>query len=343
MTIKVLVVDDSATMRQLISAVLNADPEIEVVGAAEEPHEARAMIKALSPDVITLDVEMPNMNGLEFLEKIMRLRPMPVVMVSTLTQAGTEVALAALELGAVDVVGKPTGAISLSTGFPDLIGKVKAAAQANVRTLTQREPATTDTNFRAKSGHVIAIGSSTGGVEALLSIIPLLPETCPPILITQHMPAGFTTKFAARLDKASTIHVTEAEDGAALMPGHAYLAPGSHLHLKVTNSLMPRCRLVEGDLINGHKPSVDALFHSVAALNRPTTGVILTGMGRDGAEGLLAMRQAGAATIGQDEASSIVYGMPKAAFELGAVERQVPLRRIAEAILSTCSIQKNLN
>jgi two-component system, chemotaxis family, protein-glutamate methylesterase/glutaminase len=342
MTIKVLVVDDSATMRQLISAVLNADPDIEVVGAAEEPHQARTMIKALSPDVITLDVEMPNMNGLEFLEKIMRLRPMPVVMVSTLTQAGTDVALAALELGAVDVVGKPTGAISLSTGFPDLIGKVKAAAQAKVRTLTQREAPTTDASFQANLGHIIAIGSSTGGVEALLSIIPLLPVTTPPILITQHMPAAFTSKFAARLDRAAAIHVTEAEEGALLLAGHAYLAPGSHHHLEVTNSLKPRCKLVEGDLINGHKPSVDALFHSVAALNRPSTGVILTGMGRDGAEGLLAVRQAGGATIGQDEASCIVYGMPKAAFEIGAVERQVPLRTIAQAILSTCAIQKSL-
>lgn len=341
MSIRVLVVDDSATMRQLISAVLNADPEIEVVGAAEEPHEARAMIKALTPDVITLDVEMPNMNGLEFLEKIMRLRPMPVVMVSTLTQAGTDVALAALELGAVDVVGKPSGAINPGHGFPDLVSKVKAAAQAKVRTVMQRDAAPSQTSFRANQGHIIAIGSSTGGVEALLSIVPLLPVTCPPVVITQHMPAGFTEKFAARLNKASAIEVKEAEDGDTLQPGHAYLAPGSHFHLEVANSVVPRCRLVEGDLINGHRPSVDALFLSIAKLNRPSTGVILTGMGRDGAEGLLAMRRAGSATLGQDEASSVVYGMPKAAHEIGAVALQLPLRRIAEAILETCSIVRS--
>ncbi|GIU67781.1 protein-glutamate methylesterase/protein-glutamine glutaminase [Candidatus Phycosocius spiralis] len=345
MSIKVLIVDDSATMRQFLSMALSSDPEIEVVGMAENPHEARTLIKALSPDVLTLDVEMPEMNGLEFLEKIMRLRPMPVVMVSTLTHMGTEVALAALELGAVDVVGKPTSSQSLPSGFHDLITKVKAAAQAKVR---KAPPAAvtppgrlSDRLFIPNPGHIVAIGASTGGVEALLNLIPSLPKNCPPVVLTQHMPATFTPNFAARLDRASALQVMEAEDGTPLMEGHVYLAPGEHYHLEVVSSLKPRCRLVDGDLINGHKPSVDALFKSVALLNRPMTGVILTGMGRDGAEGLLAMRQAGAATIGQDEATSIVYGMPKVAHEIGAVDRQLPLSSIAQAIVSSCSAQKS--
>ena len=346
MTIKVLIVDDSATMRQLLSIALTSDPEIEVVGMAESPYEARTLIKELSPDVLTLDVEMPDMNGLEFLEKIMRLRPMPVVMVSTLTQMGTDVALAALELGAVDVVGKPTSAQGTPGGFNDLITKVKSAAQAKVRKTSAPLAALpgrpADQSFIPNSGHIVAIGASTGGVEALLAIIPQLPKDCPPVVLTQHMPAAFTPNFAARLDRASAVRVMEAQDGAPLLEGHVYVAPGEHYHLEVASSLKPRCRLVEGDLINGHRPSVDALFRSVALLNRPTTGVILTGMGRDGAEGLLAMRRAGAATFGQDEATSVVYGMPKVAYEIGAVERQLPLRSIAHAIISSCSAQKKL-
>lgn len=332
--VRVLIVDDSATMRSLISAVLRRDPEISVVGTAADPLEARTAIKELNPDVITLDVEMPNMNGLEFLEKIMRLRPMPVVMVSTLTQAGTDVTLAALEVGAVDAVAKPAPGVPAQEAFADLADKVKIAARSRVRPLETRETRAVDGAYRADPNHILAIGASTGGVEALLNILTAFPANCPATVVTQHMPATFTKSFAARLDKASGATVTEAVDGAPLIPGHVYIAPGGERHLEVSGG---RCRLVAGDTVNGHRPSVDVLFHSVARLGRPMTGVILTGMGKDGAKGLLTMRQAGARTLGQDEASSVVYGMPRAAFELGAVERQLSLPRLAPAILDLCA------
>ena len=314
-SIKVLVVDDSLTMRNLISAALRQDPEIEVVGTAADPIEARAAIKTLNPDVLTLDVEMPNMNGLEFLEKIMRLRPMPVIMVSTLTAAGTDVTLAALEIGAVDAVAKP--ATATPEAFHDLIGKVKAAARSRVRARSDAPaPAAAPVDYRADPRHVLAIGSSTGGVEALLTVLGGFPADCPATVITQHMPATFTASFAARLDRVCAPKVTEAVDGAALAPGHVYIAPGGAAHLEVAAGMTPRCRLVASD---------------------PVTGVILTGMGKDGARGLMAMRDAGARTLGQDEATSVVYGMPKAAFELGAVERQLPLHRLSSAILESCA------
>jgi len=328
--VTVLVVDDSATMRSLISAVLRRDPEINVVGTAADPLEARTKIKELNPDVITLDVEMPNMNGLEFLEKIMRLRPMPVVMVSTLTQAGTDVTLAALEVGAVDAVAKPAPGVPAAEAFGDLAEKVKIAARSRVRPLEDRAVKGHEGAYHADPDHVLAIGSSTGGVEALSAF----PADCPATVVTQHMPASFTRSFAARLNKVSAATVSEAEDGAPLKPGHVYIAPGGEAHLAVSGG---RCRLVAADPVNGHRPSVDVLFGSVAQLGRPMTGVILTGMGKDGARGLLAMRQAGARTLGQDEASCVVYGMPRAAFELGAVERQLPLSRMAPAILESCA------
>jgi two-component system chemotaxis response regulator CheB len=334
--VKVLVVDDSLTMRNLISAALRQDPEIEVVGTAADPIEARAAIKALNPDVLTLDVEMPNMNGLEFLEKIMRLRPMPVVMVSTLTAAGTDVTLAALEIGAVDAVAKP--ATATPEAFHDLIGKVKAAARSRVRARGDAPAsAAAPQGYRADPRHVLAIGSSTGGVEALLTVLGGFPADCPATVITQHMPATFTGSFAARLDRVCAPRVSEAVDGAPLTPGQVYIAPGGAAHLEVATGMTPRCRLVASDPVNGHRPSVDVMFNAVAALNRPMTGVILTGMGKDGARGLMAMREAGARTLGQDEATSVVYGMPKAAFELGAVERQLPLHRLSSAILELCA------
>lgn len=334
--VHVLVVDDSPTMRGLITAALRRDPEIEVVGTAADPLEAREAIKRLNPDVITLDVEMPNMNGLEFLEKIMRLRPMPVVMVSTLTQAGAEVTLAALELGAVDAVGKPGAGMSALEAFADLAAKVKVAARSRVRAGARAAARPSAEPYSAARDHVLAIGASTGGVEALLSIISVFPETCPATVITQHMPATFTRSFAARLDKVSAATVREASDGAPLEPGCIYLAPGGETHLEVSGAT-PRCRLLRTEAVSGHRPSVDVLFSSVARLGRPMTGVILTGMGRDGAAGLLEMRQAGAATLGQDESSSVVYGMPRAAFELGAVQRQLSLGRLPAAILELCA------
>ena len=334
MSVRVLIVDDSVTMRRTIAAVLRRDPQIEVVGEAAEPHAARAAIKALNPDVITLDVEMPGMNGLEFLDRIMRLRPMPVVMVSTLTHAGSEAAIAALELGAVDIVGKPDGSSEAEREFAALPSKVRAAARARLNARRSTPGVIPQARFEPAGDCVVAIGASTGGVEALLAVIAHLPSNCPPILITQHMPAAFTVGFAARLDRASKAHVAEARDGEPLENGRVYLAPGGRAHLQITGGQNPRCALVEGEAINGHRPSIDALFHSVAASRRPAVGVILTGMGKDGAAGLLAMRTAGAATIGQDESSSVIYGMPRAAFELGAVERQLPLSRIAPALLA---------
>ena len=338
--IRVLVVDDSATMRGLITAALNRDPDIEVVGAAGDPFEARGMIKALNPDVVTLDIEMPNMNGIEFLEKIMRLRPMPVVMVSSLTQAGAEMTLRALELGAVDCVAKPTLATNTADALNEVAIKVKSAARASVRTKADDKPQARRKDYMP-SGDIVAIGSSTGGVEALLSILSLFPETGPPTVITQHMPATFTASFAARLDRASGAKVQEAVDGALLEPGKVYVAPGGATHLEIVRSAGLRCRLTQGDPVSGHRPSVDVLFNSVAqAVGEKAVGAILTGMGRDGAQGLLAMRKAGARTVGQDEQSCVVYGMPRTAFELGAVEKQASLSSMGQTILDLASARR---
>ncbi|MBV9078385.1 MAG: chemotaxis response regulator protein-glutamate methylesterase [Methylobacteriaceae bacterium] len=339
MTTRVLVVDDSATMRSLVSSVLQADPEIEVVGTAGDPLEARQAIKALNPDVVTLDVEMPNMNGLEFLEKIMRLRPMPVIMISTLTQHGAETSVRALEIGAFDCVGKPLNGTPVSRAFAELPEKVKAAkfARPRARMTSSAAPVSTSQPFRP-DGRIVAIGSSTGGVESLLAIVSRLPANCPPTVIVQHMPETFTGSFAKRLDRASQATVAEAADGAPLEPGHVYLAPGGRTHLEITGRSALRCTLHEGDLVSGHRPSVDRLFHSVArTAGAHALGVILTGMGRDGAAGLLAMRQAGAQTIGQDEATCVVYGMPRVAHEMGAVGRQLPLDRIGGEIVRLCN------
>jgi two-component system, chemotaxis family, protein-glutamate methylesterase/glutaminase len=336
--IKVLVVDDSSTMRGLIATALTKDPDIEVVGQAEDPIQARQAIKALNPDVVTLDVEMPNMNGLDFLEKIMRLRPMPVIMVSTLTGRGADETIQALEIGAIDCIEKPRPGNEHS--FEELPYKVKIAASARVRPLVRTDSGShaaaatraTHEGF-VPDGRIIAIGASTGGVEALMEVLSGFPENCPPTVITQHMPPTFTRSFASRLDRLCAPKVQEATDRAKIMPGNIYLAPGGDEHLEVTADL--RCRLKPGERVNGHCPSVDVLFESVArSCKGQAVGVILTGMGKDGAAGLLSMRKAGAKTFGQSEGSCIVYGMPKVAFETGAVEKQLPLDRLAAAIIS---------
>ena len=330
MTVKVLIVDDSATIRRLLKATLSRDSEIEIVGEAANPDEARAAIKQLNPDVITLDVEMPGMNGLEFLERLMRLRPTPVVMVSTLTQAGATTAIQALELGAVDCVGKPS--LEAPGSFDDLAEKIKAASRTR-HSGARRAIRPISTASFEPNGKIVAIGASTGGVEALIEVLSHFPRNCPPTLVVQHMPPSFTSSFAARLDRLCAPSVTEATSGSPLKPGQIYLAPGGK-HLEVLGSAAPRCRLIETDKVSGHRPSVDVLFHSVARLvSSRAIGVILTGMGADGAAGLLAMRQAGADTLGQDQATSLVYGMPRAAYERGAVKQQVPLNRIADQIL----------
>ncbi|SFV37176.1 two-component system, chemotaxis family, response regulator CheB [Hyphomicrobium facile] len=342
--VKVLVVDDSPTMRGLIATALTKDPDIVVVGEAEDPLQARQAIKTLNPDVVTLDVEMPNMSGLEFLEKIMRLRPMPVIMVSTLTKRGAEETLQALEMGAIDCIEKPRPGNEHS--FEELPYKVKIAASARVKPLIRTE----DSHRQARGirsahesyvsdGRVVAIGASTGGVEALLELLSGFPENCPPTVITQHMPPAFTHSFADRLDRLCAPKVQEATDHAKLLPGNVFLAPGGTRHLEITPDL--RCRLKAGERVSGHCPSVDVLFNSVArSCKGNAVGVILTGMGKDGAAGLLAMRQAGAKTFGQNESSCIVYGMPKAAFEVGAVESQLPLDRLAAAIIAETSMKK---
>ncbi|MBG1233214.1 protein-glutamate methylesterase/protein-glutamine glutaminase [Aestuariivirga litoralis] len=332
--VRVLIVDDSKTMQLIIRQHLLADSDIEVVGTADGALVARQMIKQLNPDVITLDVEMPDMNGIDFLDRIMKLRPMPVVMVSTLTAKGGEVAIEALSLGAVDCVVKPSP--EHPDTFQTLALRVKAAARARV------QPSVPETVSRDSAVHanhapddkIVAIGSSTGGVEAIQAILTKLPANCPPIVITQHMPPTFTRTLANRLDRICAPSIQEAENGAMLRPGHVYIAPGGNLHLEVIGRGTLQCRLVAGELVNGHCPSVDVLFGSVARFaGAKAVGVILTGMGTDGAAGLLKMRQAGASTIGQNEATCVVYGMPKAAHQIGAVQIQKPINSIAAEIM----------
>lgn len=331
--VRVLVVDDSATMRQIVSERLRSDGGIEVVGTAGDAAEARQAIKNLNPDVMTLDVEMPDMDGLSFLEKVMRLRPMPVIMVSTLTAKGSDTAVAALALGAIDCVVKPTPADQNS--FDDLPLKVKLAAGVScIARSAQARPAA-PVNGYAPSGRVVAIGSSTGGVEALIRVLSAYPSNCPPTVITQHMPAQFTGSLANRLNRMCAPEVAEAWHGAPLSAGRVYLAPGGAEHLEIGGRENLTCLLRKGEPVSGHRPSVDVLFQSVArAAASAAVGVILTGMGRDGAAGLLAMRQAGARTIGQDQLSSVVYGMPRAAHENGAVGKQLGLDQIGAEILA---------
>ncbi|WP_298723094.1 chemotaxis response regulator protein-glutamate methylesterase [uncultured Ferrovibrio sp.] len=341
--IKVLIVDDSALIRQLLTSALSSDPEIEVVGAAPDPLIARSMIKELNPDVLTLDVEMPNMDGISFLEKIMRLRPMPVVMVSTLTQKGAAITMQALEMGAVDFVPKPTLDIkhALEEIKQELISKVKMASTARVvaRSRPTDQPPkrlTPGPGFNS-TDIIVAIGSSTGGVEALKEVITVLPPDSPPILITQHMPPRFTGSFAARLDSLSAVAVSEAKDNVRVFPGHVYIAPGDY-HLTLYRSGGHYyTRLNHDPPVSGHRPSVDVLFNSVAEhAGHNAIGVILTGMGKDGAAGLKKMLEAGAQTIGQDESTSLVYGMPKAAKLMGAVQAEVAIGQIAAEILNRC-------
>lgn len=342
--VRVMIVDDSALVREMLTGILSADPEIEVVGTAPDPLVAREKIKALNPDVITLDVEMPHMSGIEFLEKIMRLRPMPVVMISTLTQEGADTTLRALELGAVDYVAKPTQRLSESFGAlkEEICSKVKMAATARVRGAgSARRPAAAAAQAApAAAGaenhlDAIAIGASTGGVEALGELLSAVPPGSPGILVVQHMPGNFTGRFAARLDATLPLKVTEAQDGAAILPGCVYIGPGGrHLALAREANGNLVCRVTEGPAESGHVPSVDHLFRSMAQLGRRTVGVILTGMGRDGAAGLKLMREAGAHTIAQDAATSVVYGMPRVAVELDAAASVLPLSRIAGAMLA---------
>ncbi|MCB5362804.1 chemotaxis response regulator protein-glutamate methylesterase [Pusillimonas sp. CC-YST705] len=341
--IRVLCVDDSALVRRLMTEIINSHPDMTVVAVAPDPLVARDLIKVHNPDVLTLDVEMPRMDGLDFLERLMRLRPMPVVMVSSLTERNSEVTLRALELGAVDFVTKPKlGLREGMLGYSELIAeKVRAAAQSQPRPRFARSndvaPVKRLSSVLVGTEKIIAIGASTGGTEAIRQVLEPLPANSPAILITQHMPAGFTRSFVRRLDNLCAVQVHEAEDGQRVLPGHVYLAPGGLAHMLLERSGANYVvRLDPSEPVNRHRPSVDALFHSVARVaGRNAVGAILTGMGKDGAQGLLAMKQAGALTCAQDEASSVVYGMPREAALIGAADVVLPLSEIGAYLLKS--------
>lgn len=351
----VIVVDDSALIRQLLTEILNSDPQIKVVATAADPYQARERIKQFNPDVLTLDVEMPRMDGLTFLRNLMRLRPMPVVMVSTLTQHGAQITLDALALGAVDVIAKPKidVANSLSHYAEEIISKVKAAANARVRAFSGNEqlvspklsadaiidPDKPLAPLRTTE-KIVAMGASTGGTEAIREVLAAMPADSPGMVITQHIPAAFSAAFAERVNRQSAMEVCQARDGQQILPGHAFIAPGDQHLLVERNGARYVCRLNDGPAVNRHKPSVDVLFRSVAQQVGPNAiGVMLTGMGDDGAQGMLEMKQAGAVNMVQDEASSVVWGMPGAAFKLGASDQQLALSDIAAAI--RCAAMKH--
>ncbi|MFN5511853.1 MAG: chemotaxis response regulator protein-glutamate methylesterase [Burkholderiales bacterium] len=378
--IRVVVVDDSALVRSILKTVIDAQPDMQCVGVAQDPYVAREIIRELNPDVITLDVEMPRMDGLDFLEKLMRLRPMPVVMVSTLTERGAETTLRALELGAIDFVAKPRLGVAqgLQEMATEISEKIRIAARARVSRRTaaavpaagslagasasgsvlNRSGAATGlagvstagvstsapgvaaktmpiTYSRVSTEKIIAIGSSTGGTEALREVLSVMPADCPAVMVTQHMPPGFTRSFADRLNGLCRMRVKEAEDNERVLPGHAYIAPGGRQMRVKRSGANYMVQIDDGPPVNRHKPSVDVLFRSVAEqVGKNAIGVMLTGMGRDGADAMRVMRDAGAWNLAQDEASCVVYGMPREAVAAGAIEEILPLGKIAEHILA---------
>ncbi|MEY4562096.1 MAG: hypothetical protein RLZZ618_1373 [Pseudomonadota bacterium] len=345
---RVLVVDDSALVRSLLTEIINRQPDMECVGAAADPLVAREMIRELNPDVITLDVEMPRMDGIDFLSKLMRLRPMPVVMVSTLTERGAEVTMRALELGAVDFVAKPK--IGIADGLrllaEDITEKVRIASKAHIRknhappavATAPGAPATAKPVAtaigRLSTEKIIFIGASTGGTEATKEVLVNLPPDCPAVVITQHMPPGFTKSYAARLDGLCRIRVAEARDGERILPGHAYIAPGG-FHLSVERSGANYiARVQDGEPVNRHKPSVEVLFKSAARVVGPNAvGIMLTGMGADGAKAMKELRDAGSYNYVQDEATCVVFGMPREAINAGAAHEVLPLNQIATKLV----------
>ncbi len=340
-TVKVLIVDDSAVVRRILSDELGKDPAIQVVGTAPDPFVARDKIVQLAPDVLTLDVEMPRMDGITFLGKLMQHRPMPVIVLSSLTPEGGRTALAALEAGAVEVMCKPGGSYTVGDACEELAQKIKAAAVARI---SARPGAGTSAPVHRLSmvettNKIFAIGASTGGVQALTEVVTAFPANVPGTVIVQHMPAQFTRSFAERLNSLSAAQVKEAENGDSVVPGRVLLAPGGYHMLLNRSGANYYVTVKDGPTVCHQRPSVEVLFQSVAKYaGANAVGAILTGMGNDGAQGLLAMRQAGAHTVGQDEASCVVYGMPKAAAETGAVERVVPLDRVAEVMIQLAQV-----
>jgi two-component system chemotaxis response regulator CheB len=339
--IKVAIVDDSALIRSVMTEIVNSQPDMEVVGVAPDPLVARDLIKRVNPDVLTLDVEMPKMDGLDFLEKLMRLRPMPVLMVSSLTERGSEITMRALELGAVDFVTKPK--ISIQTGmreYTELIAdKIRGAARARIKPRMLQAPTASAQLPQLRSPltsseKLIIIGASTGGTEAIREFLMQMPSDCPGILIAQHMPEGFTSSFARRLDSLCKISVSESQGNERVLPGHAYIAPG-HSHLLLTRSgANYMTKIEQTDPVNRHRPSVDVLFRSAAqAAGKNAVGVILTGMGKDGAQGMLEMKNAGATNFAQDEATCVVFGMPREAIAIGATHEVGALTALPGMVL----------
>jgi len=347
---RILIVDDSALVRRILTELLSSEPTFEVVGTAGDAFVARERIKTLNPDVLTLDVEMPKMDGVTFLRNLMRLRPMPVVMVSSLTENGAEITLDALAVGAVDYLSKPKIdlAATLADYRDELIAKVKNAARARVKRYEGGDAPvvprlgadavlakTPRTAIFRTTDRIIAIGASTGGTEAIKDVLVQMPADCPGIVIAQHIPKAFSTPFAKRMDRLCQMTVFEAEDGQQIRPGHVYIAPGDRHLLVVRDGARYVCRLDDGPPVNRHKPSVDVLFRSVAQqAGRNAVGVILTGMGKDGALGLKEMRESGSPTIAQDEATSVVWGMPGEAVHIGAAAEVLPLPGIAARVLA---------
>jgi len=340
-TVKVLIVDDSAIVRRILSEELGKDPAIQVVGTAPDPFVARDKIVQLAPDVLTLDVEMPRMDGITFLGKLMQHRPMPVIVLSSLTPEGGRTAMAALEAGAVEVMCKPDGSYTVGDACEELAQKIKAAAVARI---SARPGAGASVSVHRLSmvettNKIFAVGASTGGVQALTEVVTAFPANVPGTVIVQHMPAQFTRSFAERLNSVSAAQVKEAENGDSVVPGRVLLAPGGYHMLLNRSGANYYVTVKDGPTVCHQRPSVEVLFQSVAKYaGANAVGAILTGMGNDGAQGLLAMRQAGAHTVGQDEASCVVYGMPKAAAETGAVERVVPLDRVAEVMIQLAQV-----
>lgn len=340
--IRVLIIDDSALIRSILKEVINSYPDLDAVGAAANPLQAREMIKTLNPDVLTLDVEMPQMDGLTFLEKLMRLRPMPVLMISSLTERGSDAALRALELGAVDFLPKPKLGIAEGIqGYADEIAeKIRVAYKTKLRPRSQEAHKSIEAlpvlgNRISTTEKVIVVGSSTGGTEAIKEFLIRMPADAPGILIAQHMPEAFTKSFANRLDGLCKINVREAENNERVLPGHAYIAPGhSHLLLKRSGANYIT-ELSQAAPVNHHRPSVEVLFRSAAQhAGKNVIGVMLTGMGKDGAIGMLEMRQAGAYNLAQDEATCVVFGMPREAIAVGAVDEVVPIQEMTQRVLS---------
>lgn len=336
--IRVLVIDDSALIRQMLTEILNSRDDIEVVGSAEDPLVAREKIKQLSPDVLTLDIEMPKMTGLQFLKNLMRLRPMPVVMVSTLTERGAPETLEALELGAVDYICKPKAKTEtkLRIFADDLVDKVRMASTARVQPFQEKKAAQAIVPITGAFQRIIAVGASTGGTEAIKTLLSTVPSNCPPILITQHIPKVFSTSFAERLNRCLEMEVFEAQEGMIIRPGCVYIAPGD-FHLTIATSGAKKvCRIIQTEKVNRHRPAVDVMFNSILDYyGSKVVAVMLTGMGADGANGMLRLKQAGAITYAQDQATSVVWGMPQAAFNIGAVDEVLPLQNISQQMLKS--------